>query len=263
MIRLLSALILLPIVIVAIWASPAATFVLAIVVVALACIEYARLVEGLGGDIPPLLSGIAAVTACAAVAWHGSGVEIPLLAALVAAGGVPVARGRVDSGVLRDVAATLFPVLYLGVPIGALALVRITAGPGALLLLVLTLVASDSVQYYAGRAFGRRPLAAAISPKKTQEGAIAGCVTAAAAMPLLGLFWLPDVAPLLLVVLGLLVSGMGIVGDLFESALKRGAGVKDASGLIPGHGGILDRIDGLLFAGPVYYLVLRLVPGNL
>ncbi|MPZ16761.1 MAG: CDP-archaeol synthase [Luteitalea sp.] len=260
-IRLLSAVVLLPLVIVTIWISSAATFVLALVVVALAFIEYAGLVEALGADIPRLLSAVAALTACAAVAWQGVGVEVSLLAAVVAAASVPVAQGRVDGGVLRDVAATLFPALYLGLPIGALASVRSVAGAGALLLVVLALVASDSMQYYAGRLFGRRALSPAISPKKTQEGAIAGCIAAAVVMPLLGHLWLPQAAPWLLVLVGLLVAGMGIVGDLFESALKRGAGVKDSSSLIPGHGGMLDRIDGLLFAGPVYYLALRLVPG--
>ncbi|MGH9160764.1 MAG: phosphatidate cytidylyltransferase [Vicinamibacteraceae bacterium] len=260
MLRLLSALVLLPIVIATIWISPVATFVLALVVVALAFIEYTGLVEGLGADIPRVLSGVAALTACAAVAWQGVGLEAVLLAAVIAAASVPVARGRVDGGVLRDVAATLFPALYLGLPIGALASLRSTAGPGALLLIVLVLMASDSMQYYAGRLFGRRTLSPAISPKKTQEGALAGCLAGAAVMPLLGHVWLPHMAPWLLAALGLLVSGMGIVGDLFESALKRGAGVKDSSGLIPGHGGMLDRIDGLLFAGPVYYLVLRLMP---
>lgn len=234
---------------------------LALVVVALAFIEYAGLVEALGADIPRLLSAVAALTACAAMAWHGVGLEVVLLTAVVAAGSVPVARGRVDGGVLRDVVATLFPALYLGLPIGALASVRSSAGPGALLLIVLVLVASDSMQYYAGRLFGRRALAPAISPSKTQEGAMAGCLAAAAVMPILGYVWLPQAAPWLLVALGVLVSGMGIVGDLFESALKRGARIKDSSNLIPGHGGVLDRIDGLLFAGPVYYVVLRLVPG--
>jgi phosphatidate cytidylyltransferase len=260
-IRLLSAVALLPLVIVTIWISPAGTFVLALVVVALAFVEYAGLVEALGADIPRLLSGVAALTACTALAWQSVGLEVVLLAGVVAAASVPVARGRVDGGVLRDVAVTLFPALYLGLPIGALASVRSIAGPGALLLVVLTLVVSDSMQYYGGRLFGRRALAPAISPKKTQEGAIAGSIAAAVVTPLLGHFWLPQAAPWLLVALGLLVSGMGIVGDLFESALKRGAGIKDSSNLIPGHGGMLDRIDGLLFAGPVYYLVLLLMPG--
>jgi phosphatidate cytidylyltransferase len=118
-------------------------------------------------------------------------------------------------------------------------------------------VISDSAQYYGGRTMGRRALAPAISPKKTVEGAITGVVAAAIATPLLGAWAFPGkpVAPL--IVVGVLLAAIGICGDLFESLLKRSAGVKDASGLIPGHGGMLDRIDSLLFAGPVYYLFLR------
>ena len=130
----------------------------------------------------------------------------------------------------------------------------------ATLLLIATVVVSDSAQYYSGRAFGRRPLAPAISPKKTIEGAIGGVVFGTLFMALAGprraarrgaaCRWR---------LLGLAVVVLGICGDLFESRLKRAAGVKDSSTLIPGHGGVLDRIDALLFATPAFYLFLRTV----
>jgi phosphatidate cytidylyltransferase len=182
---------------------------------------------------------------------------VVLVAALVAVAGVLVSAGRADADVLKDAAVALFPALYLALPLGMLVLVRQERGAGALLAFLLTLVASDSAQYYAGRRWGRHALAPAISPGKTREGAIAGLVAGAIAMTLLGRLWLPGSLPLLLGLAGFLTAGFGILGDLFESALKRGARLKDASGLIPGHGGILDRIDGLLVAGPVYYLFLR------
>ena len=136
--------------------------------------------------------------------------------------------------------------LYIGLPLGALAAVRgRSAGARpSLLLLLAVIVVSDSAQYYTGRAFGRRPLAPAISPKKTVEGAIGGVVFGTLAMVVGGRCVFPDAgraaaracsAPA--------ISLLGIVGDLFESLLKRSAGVKDSSHLIPGHGGVLDRID--------------------
>jgi phosphatidate cytidylyltransferase len=125
------------------------------------------------------------------------------------------------------------------------------------MLLLGTIVVSDSAQYYAGRALGRRPLAPSISPKKTVEGAIGGLVLGTGAMAVGGLRLFPAAAPFLLVLAAMAIVAVGMLGDLFESLLKRSAGVKDSSQLIPGHGGVLDRIDSWLFAGPVYYVFIR------
>ena len=103
----------------------------------------------------------------------------------------------------------------------------------------------------------RRKLAPVISPKKTVEGAIGGLVAGAAITPLLYRLVDPGAPVWLIALLGLLIAIIGIVGDLFESLLKRSAGIKDSSNLIPGHGGILDRIDALLFVFPTYYLFLH------
>jgi phosphatidate cytidylyltransferase len=159
--------------------------------------------------------------------------------------------------VLRAVGVACFPALYLGAGLGLSLLAREQWGVKALLLPFLTIVISDSAQYYGGRTMGRTPLAPAISPKKTVEGAITGIVAAAIVTPILGAWAFPGEPVAWWIVLGVILAAIGICGDLFESLLKRSAGVKDASGLIPGHGGMLDRIDSLLFAGPVYYLFLR------
>jgi phosphatidate cytidylyltransferase len=257
MLRLLSALILLPIVLGVIWYTPPiGTWLLGGVVLVLAFVEYAALARQLSPSIPTAAAGAATLIAYAAI-----GTDVPiehvLVCGTIAIGLLAVARGRPDEDVLRGVAVAAFPVLYLGIGLGVSLLVREEWGVKALLLPFLTVVISDSAQYYGGRTMGRRPLAPAISPKKTVEGAITGVVAAAIATPLLGMWAFPEkpVAPF--VVLGLVLAAVGICGDLFESLLKRSAGVKDASGLIPGHGGMLDRIDSLLFAGPVYYLFLR------
>ena len=101
--------------------------------------------------------------------------------------------------------------------------------------------------------------APAVSPAKTLEGAAGGVVVAAVSGATLGQMWGGVASPLEGLVLGVVMAAAGIAGDLFESLLKRSAGVKDSSALIPGHGGALDRIDAYLFAVPVYVLFLRYV----
>jgi phosphatidate cytidylyltransferase len=116
---------------------------------------------------------------------------------------------------------------------------------------------SDSAQYYTGRALGRHKLAPAISPSKTIEGAVGGLVFGTAVMTYGGLEVFRGVNLWLLVGTSVVVVVLGMVGDLFESLLKRSAGVKDSSTMIPGHGGILDRIDSWLFAAPVFYFFTK------
>jgi phosphatidate cytidylyltransferase len=161
------------------------------------------------------------------------------------------------SQLVRDWAARIaLLVVYLAFPLLMLAEMRTKYGPGALMVLIGAIIISDSAQYFCGRAFGRRKLAPVISPKKTVEGAVGGVAIAAAATAGLAWMWLPSLPPVVAVGAGLAMALAGIVGDLFESALKRRAGVKDSGHLIPGHGGILDRIDSWLFAAPVFWVFL-------
>ena len=213
-------------------------------------------------DVPALPSTIAAALAMAVVSLPdvgGRALEAVFMAALLGLGLVTLGAWRGGPQALASMSASLFPALYLGLPIGALVAVRQLGGPPALFLLMLTIIISDSMQYYTGRLLGRRPLAPMVSPKKTVEGAIGGFVFGTAAFVIIGAWWLPQIPTGLRAGLGLTVVALGIAGDLFESMLKRSANVKDSSSLIPGHGGILDRIDALLFAAPAYYIVLRYV----
>lgn len=278
MTRVLSALVLLPVVVGTIWfLEPKYTLVLATAAAVLAFTEYRQIAAALGAAVP-MVPGAAAVALTAGAIWIGDqvnhessgniivyesrgGVSEVLLALLIVAGAFAVARGRPASTALADAAATVFAPIYIGLPLGALAAIRSESSGGgreALLLLLAVIVVSDSAQYYCGRAFGRRKLSPAISPKKTVEGAIGGVIFGTVAMAAGGAFvfttpvWLSAV-------LGGAITLLGIVGDLFESLLKRSAGVKDSSNLIPGHGGVLDRIDSWLFAAPVYYLFIRYV----
>jgi phosphatidate cytidylyltransferase len=257
MVRILSAAVLIPVFFGCIWLlPPLPLLVVAEAVLLLAFVEYARLAEALGARLPRAASGAAAATMCAAVGL-GVPLELPLAAALVGLGALVVGSRVPAPGVLGDVAAAAFPVLYLGLPLGSLVALHAMAGRGSVMLLLVTIVVSDSAQYFTGRSFGRRPLSPAISPKKTVEGALGGFLVAPAVMAVMARWWLPGRSTGWLLLAGLAVVGLGIAGDLFESLLKRSAGVKDSSALIPGHGGVLDRIDAILFAAPVFYVLLK------
>ena len=258
MARVLSALVLLPIVIGTVWfLPPIATLVLALVAATLAFVEYAAIAAALGARVPRAVSGAAVLGACAALGSGWAILDVILLTAMIAIGAAAVGTAQPGPEILRNVSAAVFPVVYIGLPLGALAAVREIGGREAVLLIMATIVISDSAQYYSGRALGRRPLAPAISPKKTREGAIGGVVFGTLAFAI-GARYVFPAAPILLVALvGASIATLGIVGDLFESLLKRSAGVKDSGTLIPGHGGVLDRIDSWLFAAPVYYVFVR------
>jgi phosphatidate cytidylyltransferase len=258
MTRVLSALVLLSILVGAVWLlPPIATLALALLAAGLAFVEYAALAAALGAHIPRAVSGAAVLAACASVGGGYVPADIVLMTASISIGALAVGSGQPGPAILRDAAAAMLPIVYIGLPLGALAAVRVSGGPEAVLLLILSIVVSDSAQYYTGRAFGRRPLAPSISPKKTLEGAIGGLVFGTMALVLGGRVVFPSAGLLMLGLVGACISALGIVGDLFESLLKRSAGVKDSSALIPGHGGVLDRIDSWLFAAPVYYVFVR------
>jgi phosphatidate cytidylyltransferase len=257
MVRILSALVLIPVFFGCIWFLPArALLVVAECVLVLAFVEYARLAEALGARVPRAASGAATMAMCAAVGL-GVPLELPLAAALVGLGALVVGARAPAPGVLGDVAIAVFPVVYLGLPLGSFVALHALAGREAVMLLLLAIVVSDSSQYVAGRWFGRRQLSPATSPKKTVEGALGGVIVAPAVMAAVAPWWLPGRPTGWVLLVGVAVVGLGIAGDLFESLLKRSAGVKDSSALIPGHGGVLDRIDAMLFAAPVFYVLLK------
>jgi phosphatidate cytidylyltransferase len=255
--RVLSAVVLLIVVIGTVWfLPPVATLALSLAAAAAAFYEYSLIAEALGARIPRVVCGAAVLAVCALVGL-GASVLIALLSALVIIGALAVAVERPGPGVLLNASAALLPLLYIGVPLGALADIRSAGGRDAVLLLAIAIIVSDSAQYYTGRALGRRPLAPAISPRKTVEGAVGGIVFATLAFMAAGRWLFPPTPITVLAIGGAAVSAVGIVGDLFESLLKRSAGVKDSSALIPGHGGVLDRIDSWLFAAPVFYVFVN------
>lgn len=260
MTRILSALVLVPLALAAIWLAPAWLFALVMAgVVAAAFLEYADLLQRTDVPVPRLAGATASAAVAMALAWPGAPVDLVLAAAVVAVPLVVLASYGPARHVPASAAAALFPVGFLGVPLGLIGAIRHQHGREVVLLLLLVVWISDTAQYYVGTWLGRRRLAPAVSPKKSVEGAVAGCVAGAASTVGLGAVWLPHVDARWLAVAGLALVGLGIAGDLFESLLKRSAEVKDSSALIPGHGGLLDRIDALLFVMPGAFVLLRLI----
>ena len=258
MTRVLSGTLLLAVVGSAVWfLEPIYLLGLAEIVALAGFMEYAQLAERMGTQVSRAAAGSATLIVCAAVGVPGLPVDVALMGAMLGLAIVVLASGRRGAAALHDVAASAFAPLYLGLPLGALVAVRWLVGREAALLLMLTIVVSDTAQLYCGRLLGRRLLAPAISPKKTVAGAVGGFVAGVLGIAIVGRWWLPSVDLPWRIALGFAVVAVGMAGDLFESLLKRSAGVKDASALIPGHGGVLDRIDALLFAAPVFYIFVR------
>ena len=171
-------------------------------------------------------------------------------------------RGAPFEKMIASTGATILGVLY--VPLLGSHLISIRTGfeptlsAHLLSFFFLVLMGGDAGAYYIARALGKHKLAPSISPGKTWEGAIGG-VVGALLMATLAHFWFFRELPLKYILpLAGVMTLLGILGDLAESALKRGAGAKDAANLLPGHGGILDRLDSLLFNAPLIYYFARL-----
>jgi phosphatidate cytidylyltransferase len=221
--------------------------VIACLVAALAAFEYLKIV---GGDAS-YLGGVVIVTWLIPVVSMEALAFVPVVVLFIA-GLSALFRRRTG----QQAVTSTFSMIYIGMPLGMLAAIHERFGAQATLLPIATVVVSDSLQYYSGRMFGRHPLAPAISPKKTIEGAVGGIIGGTVFMAVAGSLVFPQHARAGLAMLGLAMVVMGIVGDLFESRLKREANLKDSSSLIPGHGGMLDRIDALLLVTPVFFVYM-------
>ena len=258
MTRILSGVVLSTVFLALIWfLSAIALLGVALVVAAIAFTEYEKVVDGIGAKVPFWTALLATLLACAMVPFQWLDIETVLAAALLLIALNVLMSDRVGTPLLADTAAAVLAPVYIGLPLGSLVGVHAMAGREAVLLLIATVAISDTAQFYTGKTFGRTPLAPLRSPKKTREGAIGGFIVAPVFLAVAGSYWLPIASPVWLAALGVGIVIAGIIGDLFESMLKRAADMKDSGTLIPGHGGVLDRIDALLFAAPVFYFFLR------
>ena len=205
----------------------------------------------------PLLVGTVGIL----VSAYTTGAEALVVAFLLTVGGTVVWRVLDGSGrpALRDAGASAFATAYLPFLAGfALLMLAAPDGEARVALFVLLGVASDTGGYAVGVLLGRHPMAPSVSPKKTWEG-LAGSVVLACVVGVVGAQVAFHAQPVVGVVLGLATVATATLGDLSESMLKRDLGLKDMGHLLPGHGGLLDRLDSLLLTAPAVWLVLTLL----
>lgn len=283
--RVLTAVVLIPVVLLVVFRAPLWLFALAVAgIVILALHEYLNLVKSYGIEPMKSLAYLVSLFAILGLAILSSEIfslafaprvgivfSPAILLILPVIFGIPVVFRSEMRMALPAAAGSAFGVLYLAVSLGLLIPLRQSKGNEFLVVFALFSVwAGDIAAYYVGRTFGRHKLAPVVSPKKSWEGAIASVVASIVFAllifkyrgPVNSLFIAHHDEPISfstkfslgsVLVLGVLTNVTAQFGDLFESALKRGAGVKDSGTLLPGHGGILDRIDALLFAIPTVW----------
>ena len=256
--REIAAAVAIPLVLSVLFFAPPVVFNLLVGAIALAALwEFYRLAEKTGHPVAKTVGVSGGVLVFVASGFLGLVARNDVWI-LVILGGVAIvaAFGQLASSVdvssaLGGTGSTVLGLLLIALP--ALAMCALRAfSPRAVLFLFLIVWGCDSFAYYTGKNFGRRKLAPVVSPNKTWEGTIGGLAGATLIGAAAGTWWvLPELGPARGALAGALASSAGQIGDLVESLWKRGAGAKDSGVFLPGHGGFYDRIDSLLFAGPV------------
>lgn len=258
--RVASAAVGIPVIVVLIWAGGPWYTGAASLIVLVAAAEFQRAQHGRLTPLGLLAAGLAAALPAGAnvgpdwVLWFTlGGALIPLVWVAL--------RAETETGLTHWLWA-VGGLVYLGLLGSHVVLVReLPDGRDWVFLTVFSTFAVDTASYFVGRAVGRRKLAAHISPGKTVEGTLGGLASGFAAVLLANYLLGPRLGAALIVPLATVLPIAAVAGDLAESLLKRGMHIKDASHIIPGHGGFLDRLDSLLFTFPVvYYFLVWVVP---
>ena len=277
--RFLTALLLIPLVIYLIGWSPKWLLLAAVIASVELCLyEFFHICQKAGFKTFPLLAYLGGAALCAVRAMETSRAELYALVLLVALVLITLTVALPLTCDLKTylgaTATTIFGVVYIGLTLSCLLPLRFSSlGAGSLglagtagaiqgrnlmLLLFLVIWADDTFAYLVGRTFGRKLLFPSTSPKKTLEGSVAGLVgSLLVAWVFARLFWQTASLKTVILLAGI-VALFGQIGDLAESAMKRGANLKDSGSVLPGHGGLLDRVDSLLFGAPILWLTLAI-----
>lgn len=249
--RILTGLVLAPIIAYSVLWGPALLFLAVLSVIAVFCFwEYRGLVAAHGFDPP----GVAGFAAGLVVLLAPLNAIFPVILALLFL--ALVLRLEDLAKALPSAGSAILGILYVFGGWRTARELRDISVWWLFLALSLNWV-GDTMAYYTGRAFGRHKMAPSVSPGKTWEGAAGSVVASVAYAVVYAHFLLPGVSALESILVGLIGNVAGQVGDLVESALKRGCGVKDSGNLLPGHGGWLDRVDSSLFSVPAVYLLVN------
>ncbi len=225
--------------------------------------------RGMTSAIVPIVIGTVAISIGSYLAGLQKPVVFSTTSVLLAALALTVLVSLVwrmpggPDGFVKDTAASLFIIAYVPL-LGSFTALMLAGDRGAarLVAFMLVVVMSDTGGYVAGVLFGKHPMAHRISPKKSWEGFVGSLVFGTAAGVLMAVYGL-HVPFWVGVVLGVSLVAVGTCGDFLESMIKRDLGIKDMSSFLPGHGGVMDRLDSLLFAAPVAWLIMYvLVPGG-
>lgn len=242
------------------WPSPWPFRALVAALAGTAAWELGRMFHAAGRPFLVRL-GVTATVAVTAAFLVPGGPVLALAAAVVVILSAPLWAPAPPA--VEPVASTLLAVVYIGWLLGhALVLHARPEGPALVLFVAGVTWAGETGAYLAGSFFGRHPLAPVVSPRKTVEGAVAQAAVSLAAGLLLGAWLLPAWPGAVAALAGGVLGVVGQIGDLAESAIKRALGAKDAGGVFPGHGGVLDRLDGLLFNVPAFYYLATWVGGR-
>jgi phosphatidate cytidylyltransferase len=225
--------------------------------------EFITLGKRMGYDIPVVLCAVVTLFIIAAFILESVSVEMGMFVTLLIIPASYVFRSGDIEHALPSSAIAVLATMYVGMLAGSLIRLRndFPVGPKLVFFLVLVVWLGDAGAYYTGKQFGRHKMSPRISPKKTIEGGVGGVITSVITAVVIHFTFFPQIPLVHAVVVGIVLSIAGMVGDLAESMWKRSAAVKDSGTLIPGHGGFLDRFDSVLFTTPILYVYWAVAQG--